>query len=67
MKAFFRAFTMTMVCIGCVGGIYLGFCKAYESIRQTCFGDHRGAVVLSEEYVKFFDMEFYRPAASDNN
>lgn len=59
INSFFRAFFITFVSILCVGGIYLGFCEAYEAIRKTCFGDDRGAVIWSEEYIKFFDFEYW--------
>ncbi len=59
IKAFFRAFCVTLICIGCVAGTYLGCCEAYDAIRKTCFDDDRGAVVIGEEYIKFFDLEIY--------
>lgn len=59
IKAFLRAFFMTFVSILCVGGIYLGFCESYEAIRRTCFGDERGAVIIGEDYIKFFDFELW--------
>ncbi len=57
-KAFFRAFFLTLVCIGCIGGAYIGMCRAYEAIRKTCFDDDRGAVIITEDYFKFFDIQF---------
>jgi hypothetical protein len=57
ITAFLRAFFLTLVCIGCVGGIYLGCCKAYEAVRKNCFADGRGAVILTDGYIKFFDIE----------
>ena len=57
IRSFFRAFFITLVSILCVGGMYLGFCKSYEAIRKICFDDNRGAVIIGEGYVKFFDFE----------
>lgn len=59
LKAFFRAFYMTLVCIGCAAFIYLGFCSSYEAIRKTCFNDDRAAVMIDEGYFKFFDLEVF--------
>lgn len=56
---FFRSMTATLVCIVCAFIIYSGCCSAYESIREVCFDDERAAVVLSREYIKFFDFIFY--------
>ncbi len=63
-KYFFRAFFLTLISIGCICGVYLGFCRSYEAIRKTCFGDDRSAVILSEQYIKFFDFEFYIPLST---
>lgn len=49
----------TSVCLICLSGIYLGCCKTYEEMRKTLFDDDRSAVIIGEEYIKFFDKEFY--------
>ena len=54
---FLRAFFTTAVVLLCLTAIYLGCCRAYESVRKVCFGDPKPAVVLAEKYVKFFDLE----------
>ncbi len=65
-RAFFRAFILTLVCIFCLAGIYLGFCGAYEGVRQIGFGDSRGAVMIGENYIKFFDAELYINLPADS-
>lgn len=56
---FLRSMTATLVCIACAFIIYSGCCSAYEGIREVCFDDERAAVVLSRDYIKFFDFIFY--------
>lgn len=59
VKIFFKTVAVTSVCIGCVAGVYLGICRAYEEMRKTFFSDTRSAVIIGEEYIKFFDLEYY--------
>lgn len=59
IKAFFGAMIFTGVCLACICGIYLGCCRTYEEMRKTLFGDDRSAVIIGDEYIKFFDKEFY--------
>ena len=59
IKLFFKSAVFTAVCLCCVAGIYVGCCRAYEEMRSTCFCDDRGAVIIGDGYIKFFDFELF--------
>ena len=59
VKIFFRSAYITATVVCCAVILYLGVCKSYEAMRQTCFSDSRNAVILGEGYIKFFDFEVY--------
>ena len=40
-------------------GIYIAFCNVYEAMRERIYDDKRSAVIIGENYFKFFDKEFY--------
>ncbi len=59
LSVFFRTMAVTAVSIICILGIYLGCVNAYEQTRSVCFGDTRAAVILTKDYIKFFDSYIY--------
>ena len=59
VKIFFKSAATTLMCLGIFTFSYLAFCETYEAMRSTLFEDTRSAVVIGENYLKFFDMEFY--------
>lgn len=59
LSVFFRTMAVTAVIILCFGVIYLGCVSAYEQTRSVCFGDTRAAVILTKDYIKFFDFHIY--------
>lgn len=59
VNLFLRAATTTLVALLCLTIIYLGICRAYEQMRETCFADDRAAVILGDGYIKFFDNEIF--------
>ena len=59
VKIFFKSAGITFLCLLYFTAMYLGFCKTYEAMQSTLFEDTRSAVQIGENYIKFFDMEFY--------
>jgi hypothetical protein len=59
VKVFFKSAAVTALVIICFIGAYLGCCKTYEEMRKNLFDDHRSAVIIGREYIKFFDKEIY--------
>lgn len=59
VKIFFKTVAVTGFILVCLTGTYLGFCRVYESMQRTIFADERRAVIIGEDYIKFFGMEFY--------
>ncbi len=55
----FKAALITALIIGLIAFIYLGCVKAYTEIRKVCFNDNLAAVIISENYFKFFDFWIY--------
>ena len=56
---FLKSSVITGFCILLFFGTYMGFCSVYESMRERLFDDSRSAVIIGDNYFKFFDKEFY--------
>lgn len=56
---FLKSSVITGFCLLLLLVTYIGFCRVYESMRERLFDDTRGAVVIGDNYFKFFDKEFY--------
>ena len=59
LKIYFKTVLITSFCISLLLSTYIGFCNVYEAMRMRLFDDNRGAVVIGEDYFKFFDIEIY--------
>ena len=57
LEIYFRSAAITAVAILCIAIIYFGICASYQEMRRTCFSDERRAVIISANYIKFFDIE----------
>lgn len=58
-EIYVRTAVLTFVILVCTATLYLGICSSYEQMRKVCFSDERSAVIISEEYIKFFDYELF--------
>lgn len=58
LKIFFKTVAATLFCILLIVGVYIGVCRVYESMQSRLFDNRRSAVIIGEDYVKFFDIEF---------
>ena len=59
LKIFLKTFALTSCCMFFFLSAYLGVVRIYESMQSILFSDDRAAVIIGEDYIKFFDMEFY--------
>lgn len=59
LKIFLKTFALTICCMFFFLSAYLGVVRIYESMQSILFSDDRAAVIIGEDYLKFFDMEFY--------
>lgn len=59
LKIYLKTVFVTAFCVLLLSGTYIGICNVYESMQKRLFDDERGAVVIGENYLKFFDMEIY--------
>ncbi len=59
LKTFLKTVTVTVCCILFLSFAYLGVVRIYESMQSILFADDRAAVVIGEDYIKFFDIEIY--------
>ena len=57
LEIYLRSAAITAVGILCVAIIYFGFLVSYQEMRKACFSDDRRAVIISSDYIKFFDIE----------
>ena len=55
---FFRSSFVSITAIICISLIYIGGTLSYEQMCKMCFGDDRPAVIVREDYIKFFSIEF---------
>ena len=59
LKIFLKTVAVTSVCIIIFLSAYLGVVRIYESMQSRLFSDERAAVVIGEDYIKFFNIELY--------
>lgn len=59
VKICLKSAFITLLCIVFFAFFYLSFCRVYETMQSRLHSDERGAVVIGENYFKFFDKEFY--------
>ena len=59
LKIYFKTVIITSLSLLVIVGIYIAFCHVYEAMRERLYDDNRRAVIIGENYFKFFDKEFY--------
>ena len=59
LKIYFKTVIITSLSLLVIVGIYIAFCSVYEAMRERLYDDNRSAVIIGENYFKFFDKEFY--------
>ena len=57
LRIFFKTVYITAVIIFCLVFGITGVMKAYENIREVCFGEYRNAVEIKDGRFRFFDFE----------
>ncbi len=55
-KQYFRTFYITLVILVCISLGFIGVSKAYESIRQTAYGDYKKAIEITDETIRILDF-----------
>lgn len=59
LKIFLKTVAATVCCLIFFLSAYLGVIKVYEAMHTRLFSDERAAVIIGEDYIKFFDIELY--------
>ena len=58
-KIFISSAVVTAALLFVIALSYLAVCKTYEAIRKNGFNDTRKAVIISRNYIKVLDFEYY--------
>ena len=59
LKIFLKTVAATVCCLLFFLSAYLGIVKVYEAMQSRLFSDERAAVIIGEDYIKFFDIELH--------
>lgn len=55
-KRYFRTFYITLVIMLCISLGWIGISTAYESIRQTAYGEYKKAIEITSETIRILDF-----------
>lgn len=56
---YLKTVLITSLCLLMLCAVYIGVCDVYEAMRERLYSDNRSAVIIGENYFKFFDKEIY--------
>lgn len=59
LKIYLKTVMITSLSLLMLCAVYMGVCNVYEAMRERLYDDKRSAVIIGENYFKFFDKEFY--------